>query len=93
MVRGLAAQCPYTESQGARDWDWGSPGEDASQELPWGQLGPWMNLSSDHVEGEEDRAVTCWLHSQGWPGCSGAEPTPPPEHRVQGVRSESETQE
>lgn len=50
-------------------------------------------MSSDRVEREEDGAVTCWLHSQGWPGCSGAEPTLPSEHRVEGVRGESETQE
>lgn len=80
---GLTAQNPYTETQRVRDWDWGSPAEDASQELPCGPLGPWINLSSDHVE-REDGAVARWLHSQGWPGCPGAEPTLPSENRVAG---------
>lgn len=91
-VRSLAAQRPYRDS-GGEGQGLGSPGEDASQELPWGPLGPWINSSSDHVEGEEGGAVTYWLHSQGWPGCSGAEPTLPSEHRVEGVRSEFKTQE
>lgn len=83
QVRSLAAQRPYTETQGARDWDWAAPGRT-----------PLRNSRGARLAlGEEGGAVTYWLHSQGWPGCSGAEPTLPSEHRVEGVRSEFKTQE